>query len=223
MQKVFLALLVGVADDRVLGAVRAILDFIYLSQLHRHTSDSLTALQSSLDAFHANKTVFIELEARLPEHFNISKIHKMLHYPDAIPSMGSADGFNTEAPERLHIDYAKAAYRASNRRNYVEQMTVWLRRQEAVDRRTAYLDWVTRKHAIVISQGANFDEEDDEEDATAEEVKDVILHLSGLPLQRHQVAKHSPFPNTTLQRLETEHGALQFIPALSDFIKLHFH
>ncbi|KAG1750469.1 uncharacterized protein EDB91DRAFT_1078501 [Suillus paluster] len=45
---------------------------------------------------------------------------------------GSTDGFNTELPERLHIDFAKEAYHASNKRDYEEQMALWLQRQEAV-------------------------------------------------------------------------------------------
>jgi len=34
----------------------------------------------------------------------------MLHYTTSIHLFGSADGFNTELPERLHIDFAKKAY-----------------------------------------------------------------------------------------------------------------
>ena len=34
--------------------------------------------------------------------------------------------FNTESPEWLHIDYAKEAYQARNKKEYVHQMTVWL-------------------------------------------------------------------------------------------------
>jgi len=51
----------------------------------------------------------------------------MMHYAASVRLFGSLDGFNTELPERLHIDYAKKAYRASNKRNYVTQMTTWLR------------------------------------------------------------------------------------------------
>ena len=58
----------------------------------------------------------------------------MMHYGEAIRSHGTADGYNTEASERLHIDYAKDGYRASNKKDYFKQMTVWLGRQEAVSR-----------------------------------------------------------------------------------------
>ncbi|KAJ7751080.1 hypothetical protein B0H16DRAFT_1226128, partial [Mycena metata] len=89
-------------------------------------------------SFHDNKQIFIDLEGR-NSHFNIPKNHSLDHYEFLIRLFGSADGFNTEL--RLHIDYAKNAYRATNRKDYVEQMTVWLQRQEAVARFTAYLSW----------------------------------------------------------------------------------
>jgi hypothetical protein len=70
----------------------------------------------------------LDLGARSQGHFNIPKIHSMEHYTPKICLLGSADGFNTEAPERLHIDYAKEGYRASNKKDYIAQMTTWLQR-----------------------------------------------------------------------------------------------
>jgi hypothetical protein len=89
----------------------------------------LDALLNALKTFHENKDVFVQ--AGIREHFNIPKIHAMIHYLEAIKSRGSADGFNTESPERLHIDFAKEGYRASNKKDYIKQMVVWLGRQEA--------------------------------------------------------------------------------------------
>ncbi|KAH9829182.1 uncharacterized protein C8Q71DRAFT_693096, partial [Rhodofomes roseus] len=141
MERVFLGVLMGRADAEVVRAVRAVLDFINLAALHSHTTETLALLRQSLDDFHAYKNVFIELGARTQSHFNIPKLHAIEHYATMILKFGSADGFNTESPERLHIDYAKDAYRASNHKDYVAQMVTWLRRQEAVDRFARYLTW----------------------------------------------------------------------------------
>jgi hypothetical protein len=46
---------------------------------------------------------------------------------------GTTDNYNTEATERLHIDYAKDAFEASNRREYITQMCKWLERREQVN------------------------------------------------------------------------------------------
>ena len=84
----------------------------------------------------------------IQEHFNIPKIHQMLHYAEAIRSHGTADGYNTEASERLHIDYAKEGYRASNKKDYIKQMTVWLGRQEAVSRFQAHLVYAAKQSTV---------------------------------------------------------------------------
>ncbi|KAJ7443567.1 hypothetical protein FB451DRAFT_1437382 [Mycena latifolia] len=142
MEKVFGGLMAGHANPAVIKTATAVVDFIYLASLESHTTSSLATLDAALDTFHENKQIFLDLGARANRgHFNIPKIHSVQHYTPMIRLFGSADGFNTEAPERLHIDYAKAGYRASNKKDYIAQMTLWLQRQEAVDRFTAYLDW----------------------------------------------------------------------------------
>jgi len=108
MEKVFVGLLAGAVTSRVLTVVRALLDFIYLSQLQSHTSRTLDALEACLNTFHTHKSVLIELG--IWEHFNIPKLHVILHYLNAIRALGSADGYNTEFPEWLHIEFAKEGY-----------------------------------------------------------------------------------------------------------------
>jgi len=130
MQRVFVGLLVSAVQPAILQTARAAIDFIYYSQLHIHTSTTLNALQDTLRIFHENKDIFVCEGVR--KHFNIPKLHQMLHHFETIKSHGAADGCNTESPECLHIDFAKEAYRASNGRDYEEQMVKWLRCQEAV-------------------------------------------------------------------------------------------
>lgn len=140
MQKVIVAILSGAVEAKVLTIAQALVDFIYYAQFQVHTTESLERLRGALHTFHKHKSIIEELGIR--EHFNVPKIHSMLHYHDAIWQKGTLDGYNTELPERLHIEYAKDAYRAGNRRDYIAHMTTWLQRQEAVDTRTAYLEWL---------------------------------------------------------------------------------
>ena len=65
-------------------------------------------MQDSLSLFHAHKGVLVKLGIR--DHFNVPKIHSLVHYVSSIRALGSANRYNTEYPERLHIDYAKDAY-----------------------------------------------------------------------------------------------------------------
>jgi hypothetical protein len=65
--RILLGLIVGLslpggqASSRVVQAVHALLDFLYLSQLPSHTTDTLCWLQDSLANFHDNKAVFVDL------------------------------------------------------------------------------------------------------------------------------------------------------------------
>ena len=127
----------GRVSSRVVKAVRALLDFLYLAQYESHTMETLQRLHESLARFHENKMVFIDLGTR--KHFNIPKLHALIHYASAILLFGTADNYNTEQTERLHIDFAKKAYRATNLKNEYLQMTTWLSRHEKVQQHAAFI------------------------------------------------------------------------------------
>ena len=160
------------------------------------------------------------------EHFNIPKLHFMLHYVEAICSRGSCDGFNTELPERLHIDYAKQAYHASNRRNYLEQMVTWLARQEVVDLHASYVHWY---HKHPVTEQCNLTEPSDEdwvdepdptEDSSERPLARNDERISGSVVSglSYSLAKYCPFPGMPLECIEREYGATEFLPALAAFI-----
>ena len=129
----------GLSNVRLLRAIRALLDFIYLAQYPVHTNESLGLLKDSLEQFHDNKQIFVDLEIR--DAFNIPKLHFARHYVDYIKLYGTLDNFNTEYTERLHIDLAKDAYAATNHKDEFAQMTVWLERKEKIHRHHQYVEW----------------------------------------------------------------------------------
>ncbi|KAG1814167.1 hypothetical protein DFJ58DRAFT_740000 [Suillus subalutaceus] len=55
--------------------------------------------------------------------------------------LGTTDNYNTEYTERLHIDYAKDAYRATNHKDEFVQMMRWLERKEKILRHDKYVNW----------------------------------------------------------------------------------
>ncbi|KAF8871625.1 hypothetical protein BD779DRAFT_1613911 [Infundibulicybe gibba] len=119
MQHVFLGVIAGSVDQDVLTVVRAALDFIYYAQLQMQTSTTLAALKTCLVTFHRFKDIFIKYEIR--KHFNIPKIHSLLHYFASIQALGSNNG---------------------NKQDYHEQMALWLQRREAMWQREAYIAWL---------------------------------------------------------------------------------
>ena len=133
----------GLDPSRLLRAVRALMDFIFLAQYKTHTSDTISKMQDHLTQFHDNKAIFVDLGVR--KKFNLPKLHSLSHYNSSIRLFGTADGYNTEQSERLHIDLAKDAYRATNHKEEFSQMTKWLERRERLQRFSAYVNWMQQQ------------------------------------------------------------------------------
>ena len=66
------------------------------------------------------------------DHFNVPKIHSLLHYSLSICLFGTADNYNTEQTEQLHINFVKNTYCSTNHKGEYPQMTTWLERHEKV-------------------------------------------------------------------------------------------
>ncbi|KAG2131135.1 hypothetical protein BD769DRAFT_1355430 [Suillus cothurnatus] len=129
----------NMSSTRLLRAVRGLLDFLYLAQYPCHSSETLSLLDEALVLFHDNKEIFIDLGIR--NHFNLPKLHATRHYVSMIRFFGTTDNYNTEYTERLHIDLAKDAYRATNRKDEFMQMTQWLERKEKIVHHAKFIHW----------------------------------------------------------------------------------
>ncbi|KAJ3563327.1 hypothetical protein NP233_g9007 [Leucocoprinus birnbaumii] len=116
------------SSTKLIKCVRALLDFLYLAKYPVHSTDTLNAMSSALADFRQNRDVFIELKIR--KHYHIPKLHFLDHYFFFLCQFGTLDNFNTEYTERLHINMAKDAFRATNMKDEYPQMTVWLDRYD---------------------------------------------------------------------------------------------
>ena len=108
-----MGVIAGTVDEQVIKAVRGVVDFISYACFEVHTEQSLEKMDRAWSAIHKNKRIFLELG--IHENFNIPKFHSLIHYITAIRSHRTLDGYNTESPERLHIDFAKVPFRAGNK------------------------------------------------------------------------------------------------------------
>ncbi|KAI0720653.1 hypothetical protein C8Q72DRAFT_878104 [Fomitopsis betulina] len=120
MAHILLGCLVGRIPHALMLTLRALLDFIYIAQYSTHDDQTLKYLEDALVQYHKHKDILKTLGIR--QHLNIPKFH----------SLGTTDNHNTEMFERLHIDCAKKAWRASNHRNERLQMTKWLEQREKI-------------------------------------------------------------------------------------------
>jgi hypothetical protein len=198
------ALLLGLVVDlpipggwdptRLVRAVRALLDFLYLAQHQCHTTETIDQLQDALSAFHSNKAIFVDLGIR--EHFNIPKIHSLTHYVSSIQLFGTCDNYNTEQTERLHIDFAKEAYRATNRKDIYSQMTTWLQRREKI---LLHASLINRRQLGPIPRTG------------------TIPEPPCIPTQTIKLAAN-PTKSVTFDGLARNYGAVEFQDALADYL-----
>ena len=183
----------SVSSACLLRAVRALMDFTFLAQYPVHTSETLELLEGALSQFHEYKSIFVDLGIR--RHFNLPKLHFASHYVDLIKLYGTTDNFNTEYTERLHIDFAKDAYAATNHKDEFTQMAIWLERKEKIHRHNYLVQCRLEGSAIVatphkwLPPGLELD---------------CKLHMASSP----SVQKVS------LDALETDYGASHFRAAL---------
>jgi hypothetical protein len=119
MERGFVGVVAGAMDAQAVQATRALMDFSMYAQYPIHTSETLAAMTQALETFYKLRLSF----SAVCSHFNIPKLHAISHYVNLIKTHGSTIGFNTELPERLHINYAKRAYKHSNKKLYTRQMT----------------------------------------------------------------------------------------------------
>lgn len=137
------------------------------------------------------------------DNLDLPKLHALEHFSDVVEDFGSLDGLNTENQERLHIEFAKDAYAATNKRDHEPQMVMWLERREKMSR-----------HFVEVQQRLG-------------EPLLVPLSLSKKPTNRKSAAhmksrvvlakKPSAF-NVSFETLISDHGAKSFEMALKTFV-----
>lgn len=174
IERTFIPVMAGSQPAEVVGAARCIMDFLYRAHRPQLNENDLVALEMDLSEFHDYKPIF-ESEGLLNTRamFNgIPKLHMLRHYTSSIRQMGTTDGYNTETPERLHIDYVKVGYRASKGPDQIPQMARHLQRREALAIVRARLErhGVIPKRQVIWQRDGTFEEfSNDAEDLDGEE------------------------------------------------------
>ncbi|KZT66802.1 hypothetical protein DAEQUDRAFT_714317 [Daedalea quercina L-15889] len=190
----------GLSPVRVVRAVRALLDFLYLAQYPVHTDETLQLLNDALARFHVNKQIFKDLGIR--EHFNFPKLHALWHYIFSITRFGTTDNYDTQYSERLHIDLAKDAYRATNHKDEYPQMTDWLLRKEKIEQYDAFCRWLGVAGASSSTSRST----------GAPQVPGEHLHTT--------MARYPSVKAVTFETAAREYGATYLRSALARFIAL---
>ncbi|KDN33350.1 hypothetical protein RSAG8_13560, partial [Rhizoctonia solani AG-8 WAC10335] len=121
---------------------RSILDSTYRAHKSQMSETDIQRLEWALHDFHENKSVLVasRIYESVEDLNRVKKLHMKTHYQHAIREMGTPDGYNTEAPEHLHIIYAKKGWRASSKVSPLPQMAMLIQRYEAIRIHRMYID-----------------------------------------------------------------------------------
>lgn len=108
---------VGDLTPQLARIVLALMNFMFRAHASTLTETDLAEMEADLATFHREKDGLIakgvyESGARFD---GIPKLHMLRHYTHSIRRLGTPDGYNTEGPEHLHIEYCKIPWRASNK------------------------------------------------------------------------------------------------------------
>jgi hypothetical protein len=148
LQRIILPVIANASKitEGVMTCLRAFHDFLFLVQYRIHTPSTLKYLSDALADFHKTKQVFIDTGARRGKkgvitHFRIPKVAAFHFYQKHIVMMGTSPQFSTEITESAHKKMAKEPYRASNHRDYIEQMCRFLDRRERIAFMRSFLTW----------------------------------------------------------------------------------
>ncbi|KAF5347147.1 hypothetical protein D9757_013661 [Collybiopsis confluens] len=220
--RVFLASLVGKLPSDGVEACRSLLHFIHLAQNPSHDQKTLGYMTEELEIWHKKKSFFIRTGVR--EEFNIPKFHSLSHYVESIKWLGTTDNYNTEMFERYHIDFAKEAWEASNKRDYFPQMIKWLSRQEKICAYDFYKSWVDSTedkqaglHEVVSSTSDDYDEEN----VVKHNVPLLVANLQNPRLitsNEIQLTKYPHEPRKSIHHIIVSHKATGFLPSLKYFL-----
>ena len=192
----------GFSNVHLLQALWALMDFTFIAQYPVHSEETLELLEDVLSQFHESKSIFIDLQIR--QHFNLPKLHFASHYVDLIKLYGTTDNFNTEYTERLHIDYPKSAYTATNHKDEFTQMTTWQERQEKIHQHACVVQWqLNGSPPIIASPNPN------------------EWLPPGLELDRKVfMSMHPSARRVPLDSIETDYDAPHFCVALRRYVVL---
>jgi hypothetical protein len=224
----FLPVVAGTLSPQLTAMVYALVNFMYRAQAASLTDTDLDAMDEDLRIFHKHKQLLVGKVFEDQGRFNrIAKLHMLRHWTRSIRQLGTPDGYNTETPEQLHIEYAKVPWRASNKREPLPQMVKFIQRQEAIRLHRTYLD----QH-LIEGQAEPVEVDQDAEDAEDNksglaEVFDVEVRDSNpnwisepvvYPSPVRYIASVPTIGNQPIRELRDRYLASNIIPDIKDFL-----
>ncbi|KAB5587944.1 hypothetical protein CTheo_8614 [Ceratobasidium theobromae] len=218
--------------------IRSLIDFIYRAHASTISETDLQAMETDLESFHDLKDLLVVRGVyKMDTWFNkIVKLHMLTHYVHMIHELGPPDGYNTEVPEHLHIEYTKVPWRASNKVRPLPQMITYIQRQEAIRIHRSYLDEFLGIN-INIADELDLDYEAGDFDAEATEVVgmrdgddfedmgrdgeselDMYQEKTTYPNPRQHMLKNPTRKDMALHEVMNEYGTADIMGGITNFL-----
>ncbi|KAG8728883.1 hypothetical protein FRC10_004490 [Ceratobasidium sp. 414] len=205
----FLPVMAETMTDNLVQLTRAMLDHMFQAHVARMTGGELEEMEDAWREFHRLKPSLVASGVlKSMASFNrISKLHTVSHWPPSICQLGTPDGYNSEAPEHLHIEYAKEPWHRLNSVDPLPQMIKFIQQQEAVQIHQAHLDaWLALiRRELASMEGEGGDRSDDSSEYNDEEWEDVEGDSEDAP---DPIATHYPNLQLAIAASPTCHNLL---------------
>ncbi|KAJ3888382.1 hypothetical protein GG344DRAFT_53732 [Lentinula edodes] len=140
IQRYLIPVISGAISAKFVTALRALLDFRYSGQAQRFSQASSLRVQTALKEFHENKSVILELKARVNpkgkpiDHWEIPKLEFMQSVEPSICASGPIMQWTADITEHAHITLVKDPARSGNNHDFEIQICRSLDRLDRVRR-----------------------------------------------------------------------------------------
>ncbi|KAH7918086.1 hypothetical protein BV22DRAFT_1108450 [Leucogyrophana mollusca] len=187
IQRYIIGVIAGGAPQKLIIAVRAMMDFRYLAQAPSISENDCQRILAALQEFHDHKQSIIDAGARRGaknktiDNFYIPKLELLQSVVPSIRQVGSIVQWSADITEHAHITEIKDPARASNNNNYDPQIVRYLDREE---KRRRFDLATSLKETLCTREGPPADRVDDNEDGVnddedeADEEQEVSVDVS---------------------------------------------
>ncbi|KAI0669170.1 hypothetical protein C8Q78DRAFT_978303 [Trametes maxima] len=120
LMKVYLPAIAGHVPPQMVRAFSAFLEFCYLVRRDTLDDDTLDEIDSALERFHRERSIFITTGVR--ETISLPRQHSLKHYRRLIRLFASPNGLCSSMMEARHITAVKKPYRRTSRNQALGQI-----------------------------------------------------------------------------------------------------
>lgn len=190
VQRYIVSVIADAVPAKFLVAIRALLDFRYLSQSRVVSEETCSSIEYALQEFHSHKQAILDAGARRGQKSTIDNwyIPKLEFFQSVVTNIrenGVAIQWSADTTEHAHITTIKDPARSGNNQNYEPQICRYLDRLDKLrqfDLATSIKEAKVDFRAGPVDEGDDPDEEEapglDEDDLLVTSSSSLLTHIN---------------------------------------------